>query len=615
SVIPGSRAYYDRMFQHVTLLESRPMALGASPIKMKGNANEMVLSRAMDGAQVESDEEPKASDGGQEAKSEEPRGEEQVRENLSETAFFLPGLTTDGAGNVAIRFTLPESVTTWRMMGLAHDRDVNYGMIEGETVAQKTVMVQPNVPRFLRSGDKATIATRIINTSEKAVSGTATLTLIDAETEKRVYTQQRPYSIAAGQTTGVSFDYTPAMANAMLVCRITAEGKDYSDGEQHYLPILPDREWVTNTRPFTQNGAGTLNIDLQELFPAKSTDRKLTVEYTNNPTWLMVQALPSIATCDDHNAISLATAYYANAIANHILQQSPTIKEVVKLWKRETGSETSLMSSLEKNQELKTLVLSETPWVMDADREADQKQSLINYFDEIQVGYRQSTYLDKLKKLQNPDGSFSWWPDMPGSRYMTTSVCETLTRLAQMTGEQRDTQRIIADALDYMEREAHEEVKYLRKLEKKEKHLRPSEMAIDYMYVRALRGDELRGRAAEDVEYLVKLFEKKTTVFSIYGKARAAIILAWSKRTGKAQEYLESIRQHTVYKEEMGRYFDTWKALYSWRDYRIPSQVAAIEALKRLAPTDRKTITEMQRWLLQEKRTQAWDTPINSVDA
>ena len=537
---------------------------------------------------------------------------DQVRENLNETAFFYPALITDGKGNVAVKFTLPESITTWRFMGLAHDALMNYGMIDAEAVAKKTVMIQPNVPRFVRMGDKAEVSARIFNTSSNIANGTATMQMIDAETEKVILTKSVKYTVKPNETGNVSFDVVPTDFPALTICRITANGPGYSDGEQHYLPILPDKEMVTSTVPFTQNGPGIKTIDLAKLFPVKDNNNKLTIEYTNNPAWLMVQALPSVANANDDNAISLAAAYYANSIASNILHQSPEIQQTINLWKQESGNETSLMSNLQKNQELKSLVLDETPWVAEADHETDQKQQLINLFDESNLQYRLSDNIKKLSKLQNPDGSWSWWPDMPGNLYMTVAVSEMLTRLNVMIGNQDETTDMLSNAFSFMNKKMKEEVAEMKKEEKKgAKDLRPSETAVRYLYISSLRKMQL----SQDGEYLVKHLAAQTSEFTIYGKALAAVIFANNGYVQKAKEYLQSVREYTVYKEEMGRYFDTPKAYYSWFDYRIPTEVAAIEAIKAIQPEDKVTVEEMQRWLLQEKRTQSWDTPINSVNA
>lgn len=546
---------------------------------------------------------------------------EQVRENLEETAFFYPGLISDDKGNVSINFTLPESVTTWQLYGLAHDVQMNSGMISATSVAKKTVMVQPNVPRFVRSTDSGIILARVSNTSDKQVDGTARLSFINPETGKEVYHADHKFVVKAGETIAANFDFDMSKIknDGLLICRIVASGRGYSDGEQHYLPVLPNRELVTNTLAFTQNEPGTLNVDLKSLFAVNDKTNKLTVEYTNSPAWLMVQALPSMINPDGDNAISLATAYYANSIGRHLMQSTPVIKQTMELWKNDASQNggSTLQSALQKNESLKQIVLAETPWLLDADRESEQKQQLMGYFNESQIDYRLSDNLLRLSRLQNADGSFAWWKGMEGSPYITMSVLQTLTRLNHMVGEQNETKTIIRTAFAYMDKQMAREVKEMKKIESegKVKNVRPSELAVQYLYASTLAGRDMQQSAKRNFDYLISRLAAQNTEFSIYGKAVSAVVLAGNNHRKQAADLLESIRQYTVYKEDMGRYFDTPKALYSWFDYRIPSQVAAIEALKALQPNDANTILEMQRWLLQSKRTQAWDTPLNSVNA
>ena len=546
---------------------------------------------------------------------------EQVRENLEETAFFYPGLISDDKGNVSINFTLPESVTTWQLYGLAHDVQMNSGMISATSVAKKTVMVQPNVPRFVRSTDSGIILARVSNTSDKQVDGTARLSFINPETGKEVYHADHKFVVKAGETIAANFDFDMSKIknDGLLICRIVASGRGYSDGEQHYMPVLPSLELVTNTIAFTQNEPGTLHLDLKKMFAVSDKSNKLTVGYTNSPAWLMVQALPSMINPDGDNAISLATAYYANSIGRHLMQSTPVIKQTMELWKNDASQNggSTLQSALQKNESLKQIVLAETPWLLDADRESEQKQQLVGYFNESQINYRLADNLLRLSRLQNADGSFAWWKGMEGSPYMTMSVLQTLTRLNHMVGEQNETKTIVRTAFAYMDKQMAREVKEMKKIESegKVKNVRPSELAVQYLYASTLARRDIQQSAKRNFDYLISRLAAQNTEFSIYGKAVSAVVLAGNNHRKQAADLLESIRQYTVYKEEMGRYFDTPKALYSWFDYRIPSQVAAIEALKALQPNDANTISEMQRWLLQSKRTQAWDTPLNSVNA
>ena len=495
----------------------------------------------------------------------------QVRENMNETAFFYPALESDNDGNVAIRFTLPESVTTWKFMGLAHDKEMRNGLLVDEAVAQKTVMVQPNMPRFLREGDKSTIVVKLFNTSDKKVSGNARMQILDPETNKVVWQKTQNYCIDAEGSATISFD-VQGLKEGVYINKVVAAGNGYSDGEQHYLPVLSNRELVVNTLPITLHQKGEQSFDLSKLFLNKegkqakgAEEAKVTIEYTNNPSWLMVKALPAISNPDEEDAISLMSAIYANTITNHV----------------------------QKHLSLENLT---------------------------QESIRLQNQVEKLKKLQNPNGSFSWWKGMKGSRYMTTSVAEMMVRLNAIAGVQKSTARMLTSAIDYLSWQTAQEVREMKKQEEKKQKVNPSEQALHYLYILSVDGRKMKQNLEQDKAYLLDKMSKMTGDFSIYGKARAAVVLARNSQQNaayreKAGEYLQSVNEYAVYREEMGRYYDTRKALYSWRNYKIPTQVSVIEAMQMLKPNDKQTIEELQRWLLMSKRTQVWDTPVNTVDA
>ena len=544
----------------------------------------------------------------EEADNEEKEPIVGTRQNLQETAFFYPQLTTDSMGIVTLKFTLPESLTTWRFMGLAHTADMMTGLLEGEAVATKTVMIQPNMPRFLRMGDKATITARIINTSEETLEGTVRTELIDPETEQVIASSREQVSLQPNGTQAVTFTCAPKDSwPSLLIARFTVNGETFSDGEQHYLAVMPNRERVTITVPFTQTKPGVKAIDLTKFSShASHSANKLTFEYTNNPAWLMIQALPSIGHANDNCAICQATAYYANSIGQKILNQNPLAQHVFEAWKHENTQNPTLTSQLEKDEELKDLVLSETPWVMDAQRETEQKQQLSDFFDENLLSNRLNSAANQLKELQNADGSWSWWPGMKGSFFITVQVSEMLVRLNvqnSLLNAQLD------NAFGYMDNEMVKLVAEMKRQEKKGiRQTFPSHQALQYLYLTTLDGRRHSAKVSEAQTYLKNLLRRDVKHQTLYEKALAAIIL-------NSPLYIKSLKEYTVYKEDMGRYYDSPRAAYSWRDYRIPTQVAAIEALQRLTPNDSLTIDEMRRWLLQEKRAQAWDTPINSVNA
>jgi hypothetical protein len=543
----------------------------------------------------------------------------QIRENLNETAFCYPTLLTDNEGNVSLSFTLPESLTTWRFMGIANTADMLYGYIDSEVIAQKDVMIQPNMPRFVREGDDATISARLFNTTDHSVSGTARLQLIDPNSEQIICEQSAPFTIDANGSTAVTFVVNGLPADiSLLICKVTATGDGFSDGEQHYLPILSNKEYVTKTVPFTQHEAGVKAIDLTKLFPQGTDQQKLTIEYTNNPAWLMVQALPTLGQPWEHSAIDQAASYYSNLLAKHLLDQNPQTKRVFEQWKQEQRSETSLHAQLEKNEDLKDLVLAETPWVAAVDRESEQRQRLADFFDENGINNRLTTTVEKLQKLQNADGSFSWYPGMEGSTYITVTVAEMLARLQAMGCKWSTVSpsTLYNNAFRYIGKEMVNMVKKMKQEEKKgHRQTFPTFTALRWLYICAIDGRTLKTDVKAANDYLIGLLKKDIKRQTIYEKALTAVVLAQHGEKTKAAEYVKSLKEYTVYTEEMGRYYDTRRASYSWYDYKIPTEVAAIEAIQRVTPADQQTIDEMHRWLLQEKRTQQWDTPINSVNA
>lgn len=592
------------------LMGTKKMAMSRAPLAAKQMASK-VEDKMLDAAETAVAE---AEDAGSKPESHAATG--QLRENLNETALFYPALTTDAAGNVAIRFTLPESLTSWHFMGMAHTADMNYGMIDTTAVAKKDVMVQPNIPRFLRTGDKATIVARVVNTSDVNVEGQAVMQLIDPETDKVVYGQTLDFAATAGQTATVEFGYRPDGSRSLLVCRITASGSSFSDGEQHYLPILPDKERVTVTVPFTQNEPGKKTVDVAGMFKGNRGKGRLTVEYTDNPAWLMMQALPSVGTAGDDNAVSLAAAIYANAMSRHIIDGAPEVAKVFALWKNEPEGKGSLVSQLQKNSELKDIVLSETPWVADASAESEQKRRMADFFDRTSIDYRLDMFAEKLAKLQNPDGSWSWWKGMPGSSAMTTTVAEMLVRLDVVANATVDTKNMLALAFKFADRETVEMVNRMKANERKGiKQGFPSQSVLRYLYITAISGRKLTVDASAARDYLIPLLKKDMKGQSIYEKAMTAVVLSKHGEQALARQYVKSIKEYSVYTEEKGRYFDTPRAVYSWFDYKIPTQVMALEAIAAVTPADKAAADEMKRWLLQSKRTQAWDTPINSVNA
>lgn len=600
-----------------------PRATLAGALKIRGRSaanavmnQEAVTDMVLQEEMVETSAQEKVEMGSSEELAE--TGDIQIRENFAETAFFYPQLRTNEKGEVSISFVLPESLTRWKFMGLAHTRNVDYGKIEATATASKEFMLQPNMPRFVRVGDKANIAASLMNLSDKGVKGTVRMELFNPETEKVFYSQKQKFDVKGGETGHVNFTFEVSDKYAVMACRMVADGDTFSDGEQRYIPVLTDKQWVTETVPLNVNGEGAHTFSLENLFNKHSktaSEQRLTVEFTAHPAWYAVQALPVVAHPQNDDALSWATAYYAHSLAAYIVKENPRIKQVFDSWKAQGGTKETFMSNLQKNQELKNILLAETPWLAEATNEAEQKQRIATLFDLNTMNSQLAVSVEKLGELQNADGAWSWYKGMQGSRYVTTQVMEMLVRLNALTHQDADSrmQPMIQKGFEYLGKQAAEEYKSMKEAEKKGAvGIRPSEQVLRYLYICALDG---KAPVDEKVNrYFIDKLSGEGKELTIYGKALGAIILQQSGKVAEARLFMQSLMEYSVVTDEMGRYFDTPKARYSWFSYKIPTEVAAMEAIQRITK-DTKAIDEMKRWLLKQKQTQTWETPIATADA
>ena len=600
-----------------------PRATLAGALKIRGRSaanavmnQEAVTDMVLQEEMVETSAQEKAEMGSSEELAE--TGDIQIRENFAETAFFYPQLRTNETGEVSISFVLPESLTRWKFMGLAHTQNVDYGKIEATATASKEFMLQPNMPRFVRVGDKANIAASLMNLSDKGVKGTVRMELFNPETEKVFYSQKQKFDVKGGETGHVNFTFEVGDKYAVMACRMVADGDTFSDGEQRYIPVLTDKQWVTETVPLNVNGEGAHIFSLENLFNKHSktaSEQRLTVEFTAHPAWYAVQALPVVANPQNEDALSWATAYYAHSLAACIVKENPRIKQVFDSWKAQGGTKETFMSNLQKNQELKNILLAETPWLTEATNEAEQKQRIATLFDLNTMNSQLAVSVEKLGELQNADGAWSWYKGMQGSRYVTTQVMEMLVRLNALTHQDADSrmQPMIQKGFEYLGKQAAEEYKSMKEAEKKGAvGLRPSEQVLRYLYICVLDGKAPVDKKVN--QYFIDKLSGEGKELTIYGKALGAIILQQAGKVAEAKLFMQSLMEYSVVTDEMGRYFDTPKARYSWFSYKIPTEVAAMEAIQRITK-DTKAIDEMKRWLLKQKQTQTWETPIATADA
>ncbi|WP_353331836.1 alpha-2-macroglobulin family protein [Bacteroides sedimenti] len=543
-----------------------------------------------------------------------------VRENFNETAFFYPQLRTNEKGEISFSFTVPESLTRWKFKGIAHTKEMLTGTIDGETVTSKEFMLSPNMPRFVRVGDRSSISTRIINVSPKDVKGEVKMQLFDPATEKVLFTQKQPFSVKAGETGSASFEFMADESHSLLGCRLVADGGTFSDGEQHLLPVLSNKERVIETLAMPIRGNQTREFSTKELFNGNSktaTERKLTVEFTGNPAWYAVQSLPSLSNPTNDNAISWATAYYANSLASSIMNTQPRMKLVFDQWKSEGETKETLWSNLQKNQDVKNILLEESPWLTEATNEAEQKQRLAVLFDLNTIQYKNDHALAKLKELQLFDGSWPWYKGMSGSRYITQFVLETMGRLSKLSAKplEGDALDMQQSAFSYLHKEMLQKYKELKKDEKKNgPSLGLDDESLHYLYLCALTGEKIPAENTEAYNYYLSKVNQTMTNQTLMGKALSAIVLAKAGKHAEAKDFLNSMKEYAVNTDEMGMFYASSVNPYYWYGNNIKMQTAILEAFDETSK-DAASVEELKMWLLKQKQAQSWDSPVSTVNA
>lgn len=540
-----------------------------------------------------------------------------LRDNFNESAFFYSNLRSDSSGCVKMVFTMPDALTEWKFTGFAHTKDVSYGLLTDTVRTSKQFMVQPNMPRFVRQGDCIVLTSSLINMAMTDIAGTASLELINPINNKLVYKDEVVFNAKQGETGTIDFEYNVPTGYELLVCKIVACSNDYSDGEQHYLPILTDKQWMVETIPVQMDGEEIKDVETGELFNKQSetaTEKRLTIELTANPDWFVVQALPVVANPAEDDALSWAVAYYANEVASAIIEMNPNIKRVFDTWIQQGGTKETFLSNLERNQDLKTMLLEETPWVSDAVSESEQRRRVALLFDMNGMNNRVQQTISKLQSLQMGDGSWSWFKGMNGSRYITTSIVELLARLKAMhIVMPSQVEDMYTEALEYLKKEVEDEYDRLQKEWNEGNETRPSELVNRYLYICAIDKD-IPFWNDEINNILLSKIENHFLDLTIYGKAQTAVTMNAYGETDKAADLIHSLKEYVINSPEMGSYFDSSKALYGGSSYKIASQVAAMEAIMRVEP-DEVMINGMKQWLLKQKQVQAWSTPVATADA
>ena len=552
---------------------------------------------------------------GEDVEEEKPRVP--VRENMNETAFFYPRLMTDAEGEVTISFTLPESLTTWQFLALAHTQDMYAGIFTDRVVAAKDVMAQLNLPRFVRKGDRAILSVTLHNLTEHTLAGRVTMEVFDPATGKTLWKEKQDRTLGAGAGVVADFTYVPSGEVSLPVCRVLFESEGHSDGEQRYLPVLEDKEWLTQTLPFAVSHKEDTVLRLDGLFQRNNPEadfRKLTVEYTANPLWYAVQALPSVLEPRTDDVLSLGAAYYASVLSSRLSVRFPQLKTAADLWRREIDMAES--GALTSNAGLAGLVKEETPWVADAEAEARRLQGLQQLFDANRQADLRGQFAASLGKLQLGDGSFCWFGGMKGNMWLTQRVARMLLR----SGAGKTADPILAQHVDVRRMMKYLTVRIREEVEKDKKYLDEHKTYLyggaywmDYLYLVTLCEDSwFDASARRDVGYMLSRLLADRSGLSVPDKAEAAVVFRGMGKDAEAAQMARSIREYLV-NDADGLHIEYPSNGFVTSSRKIAVHVSLMDALRTAEETEEAD--GLCRWLLSQKRLQDWGTSAGSMDA
>lgn len=552
----------------------------------------------------------------------------QVRKNFKETAFFFPDLRTDSSGAIEFSFTMPEALTKWKFQALAHTKDLAFGYSSKEIVTQKQLMVQPNAPRFLREGDKMEFSAKVVNLTDKEITGQAEFQLFDATTNESVdgrFKNTIPnqyFTVAAGESEAIKFPVeVPFQFNKVLTWRIVAKAADISDGEEDALPVLTNRMLVTETMPLHMRGPGTKHFSLDKLIQSGNSETlqnySLTVEYTSNPAWYVVQSLPYLMDYPYECAEQTWNRYFANSLAAMIANSSPRIKQIFEQWK--TQDTTALLSNLQKNQELKSVLLEETPWVLQAKTEAEQKKNIALLFDMVKMSEQLNSSYERLKQMQSSNGGFVWFKGGPDDRYITQYIVSGIGHLRKLkaiaAGQDGKLTAILSTAVAYLDRKIAADYAELLASKVDMKKYAPGSFIVQYLYMRSFFPDFKIPAGTQTAYNFFRTRAQQTwTKHSKYMQGMLALALYRTGDVTTPSAILKSLKETSINNEELGMY---WKDAYRgwwWYEAPIERQALLIEAFQEIGK-DTKTVDDLRTWLLKNKQTNSWESTKATAEA
>jgi len=548
---------------------------------------------------------------------EESSASVQIRKNLAETAFFFPQLMADEDGTYSITFDGPEALTRWKLQLFAHTRNLEYVYEEKELITRKELMITPNFTRFLREGDSMTVACKINSLSDEHRSGTAELHFLDAITLRNidslfgnVATMQK-FTAGKNESDKVYWTFHVPENIPSVIMRVSARTETHSDGEEHLLPVLSNRQLVIESLPLWTRGRQTREFEMKKLTGNISTSlrhHRLRLEFVSNPVWTIVQALPYMMEYPYQCSEQTFSRFYANSLATHIANSSPEIRQVFNNWK--TLSPESFMSKLEKNNDLKSVILAETPWVLDAKDEKERKERVALLFDLNRMSNEQSAALLQLKKMQLPDGSWPWFDGMRGDRFITQHIVTgilQLTHLKVLQGSVQDkTSPMVQRAVEWLDMQAREDYdKIIRDSVDLEKHI-PGMIQLHYLYMMSFgRPGMVKDGTSKHHDYFLKQASKHWTQYKEYGKGLIALAAYRTGNRELAARIILSLRESAIRSEELGMYWKNNSGGYFWSEAPVETQSLLIEAFTE-AGKDERSAEEMKIWLLKQKQTRNW---------
>lgn len=550
----------------------------------------------------------------------------QIRRNFNETAFFYPQLRTNDKGETQIAFTVPGSNTRWRFRVLAHDKKLNSGKAEAYTVSQKELMVTPNMPRFLRQGDRVSISAKISNLSEHDIDGMVKIELFDPLTEQlfsgiSVSNASQSFQLSSGSSSDASWIFDVPYDHDVIGIRIIAQAEDFSDGEQHALAVLPNRMLVTESMRMDVNGNETKSFFMERLtkeISATAQSYRLSLEFASNPAWYAVQALPVLSNPGSDNAVSWFSSYYANTLGAHIGKLYPKVTAMVSAWKMEGGTKETFLANLEKNQELKNVLLEETPWVMKAKNESEQKEKLWLLFDLNRSMNLTSSALDKLRELQTNQGGWSWFKGFSPSVSITQYILYGFQQLRKLNAVEFTPDILVmqSKAIEFIDEEARRRFESVKKYHKDWRKMKTISVTdLEYLYVRSEYSDFIMDSEVRKMtDFYLSVIQKNRTFYSLYEQSLIALLMKRENNFSILAEILDSLREHATVSEEEGMYWANNRGHVFMSQSAISAHTFIMEAF-RAGGASETEMDKMKRWLLKQKQTQIWETTNATADA